>query len=131
MSDPIANMLTSLRNANHRFFEKVDVPVSKIAMAISKILKEEGFIANYKVMENGKTSSLLRLYLRYTPVHERVLRGVQRVSRPGLRVYRGYSKLRWLLSDLHVVVVSTPKGIMTAREACRAKLGGEVICKVW
>ncbi len=126
VTDPIADMLTMVRNGVAARHEKVDVRLSKMNHAIADVLKQEGFIRNVRQMPNG-----LRIYLRYDPQGRSFLRGVQRVSRPGLRVYAPRKELRAILRGLGVAIVSTPKGIMTDRQARQANIGGEVLCKVW
>jgi len=130
MTDPIADMLTRLRNANRALHDRVDIPASRIKVQIARILKEEGFIRNYRSIEGGK-QGVLRLYLKYGPDNMRVITDIQRVSRPGLRVYTGVGKLPRVLSGLGVAIVSTSKGLMTDRTAREGKVGGEVLCAVW
>ena len=126
VSDPIADMLTMVRNAVGARHEKVDVRVSKMNRAIIEVLKREGFVRNFREMPNG-----LRIYLRYDPKGQSFLRGVQRVSKPGLRIYAPRKELRSILRGLGVAIVSTPKGMMTDRQARQANVGGEVLCRVW
>ncbi len=126
VTDPIADMLTMVRNGVAARHEKVDVRLSKMNHAIADVLKQEGFIRNVRQMPSG-----LRIYLRYDPQGRSFLRGVQRVSKPGLRVYAPRKELRAILRGLGVAIVSTPQGIMTDRQARQANIGGEVLCKVW
>lgn len=129
-TDPIADMLTCLRNAVRRRHPKVDVPASKIKAEIARILKEEGFIAAYKVIEENRRK-LLRVYLKYAPDKQSVITGVRRISTPGRRLYRGTHELRPVVGGLGISILSTPKGIMTSRAARRSGVGGEVLCEVW
>jgi small subunit ribosomal protein S8 len=130
MTDPIADMLTRIRNANMAYHEKVDVPASRVKEAIARILLKEGFIRNYKLIEDGK-QGLLRIYLKYGEDKERVISELVRVSKPGRRVYVGRDELPKVKSGLGVAILSTSKGIMTDHEARKANVGGEVLCYVW
>lgn len=130
MSDPIANMLVQLANANHKFKETVDVPASKIKAEIIRVLKEEGFIGNYRVSQDKKTNTL-RVSMKYSAQRERIIQGFQRVSKPGLRVYRKASEIPSIRNGLGTAIVSTSKGVMSAQKAKEKKLGGEVLCYVW
>ncbi|MBI4057071.1 MAG: 30S ribosomal protein S8 [Elusimicrobia bacterium] len=132
VNDPVADMLTRIRNANAKFKDRVDVPFSKLKLQLSRVLKEEGFIANYKnLYSEGQKRGVIRVFLRYTPQKEAVLKGIRRVSRPGLRVYRSYQKLPKIRAGYGVNILSTPKGILTDRQAVEGKVGGEVLCQVW
>ncbi len=135
VSDPIADMLTRIRNATMAGHPVVSMPSSKMKVAIAKILKEEGYIGNYEVVE-GRTPAhkVLNIYLKY--VGERrdrrsVIAGLERVSRPGRRVYTGKKHIPWVLSGMGVAILSTPKGVMTGKRARQLGVGGEVLCKVW
>ena len=128
--DTIGNFLTSIRNASSKGLEKTDVSVSKIRMVLAKILKEEGFIQSYRLMEENHVP-FLRIQLKYTDKHEPVMIGIKRVSRPGLRIYNGTEKLPRVDGGLGVAIVSTSKGMMTNKKARQLKLGGEIICHVW
>ncbi|MBI3997559.1 MAG: 30S ribosomal protein S8 [Armatimonadetes bacterium] len=130
ITDSIADMLTRLRNANAARHDHVLVPLSRMKVEIAKILKAEGFIADYQVIER-KPQNQLRLQLRYGPKRQQVLTGVRRVSRPGLRIYAKRVSLPQVRRGLGVAIVSTSRGIMTDREARRHGVGGEVICYVW
>jgi len=130
MTDPIADMLTRIRNANRALHDRVDIPASRVKVEIARILKEEGFVRNYRLIEGGK-QGVLRLYLKYGPDNMRVITDIQRVSRPGLRVYARARKLPRVRSGLGVAIVSTPRGLMTDRAAREGKVGGEVLCAVW
>lgn len=130
IADPIADLLTRLRNANTKFHEQVELPHSRIKENILRVLKEEGFIANTKRYEDeGKP--MLRVYMRYTPERKQVIVGLQRVSRPSLHIYRGAHELPRLFSGIGVSILSTSRGILTAKKAHQMKIGGEVLCTVW
>lgn len=132
MTDPIADMLTRIRNGIQAHHDRVELPVSKLKVEIAKILKSEGFITNYKVVEdNGKPQGMLRLYLKYSDDGEPVIHGIERVSRPGRRVYRGKEELPKVLGGLGLAIVSTSKGVMAGSEAAKSGVGGEVLCQVW
>ncbi|HSU18378.1 MAG TPA: 30S ribosomal protein S8 [Acidobacteriaceae bacterium] len=130
LTDPVADFLTRIRNAHRARHQKLDVPASRLKGEIARILKEEGYIANYKpVEENGQ--NLLRVYLKYGPNNEAVIRDVQRVSRPGCRVYVGKDGIRRVQGGLGISIMTTPKGVMTGRQARREGVGGEILCEVW
>ena len=130
MTDPIADMLTRLRNANSAYHDTVSMPHSKLKATIAKILEAEGYIAGSSVAdaEVGKT---LTLTLKYGPNRERSLAGVRRVSKPGLRVYTKSTEVRRVLGGLGISVLSTSQGLLTDREARKRKVGGEILCQVW
>lgn len=130
MTDPIADMLTRIRNASRARHKKVDVPASNMKREIARIMAEERFIDNFAYYEDGKQGQL-RLYLRYDERNQGIIRGLQRVSKPGLRHYAAKGRIPKVLRGLGIAIVSTSKGIMTDREARKAGVGGEVICKVW
>lgn len=130
VNDPIADMLTRIRNAAAVRHPQVVVPVSKVKVEIAKILTQEGFIAGYKLTDEQPQSNML-ITLKYTGKGDSVINGVERVSKPGRRVYIGYKEIPWVRSGLGVNIVSTPQGLMTGRKARRAKLGGEILCNVW
>lgn len=129
-SDPISDMLAAITNANHKLKERVDLPASALKKEVAQVLKDEGYIADYKVLPDRK-QGVLRVFLKYLPNKTRVLQGVKRVSRPGLRVYRGYEELPKLRGGLGMSIVSTSKGLMTDRRSRKEKLGGEVLAQVW
>lgn len=135
MTDPIADMLTRIRNAATAGHPRVEMPSSKMKVAIARILKEEGYIEGYQVIEGERPShKVLRIRLKYVGErrHRRpVIAGLERISKPGRRVYAGVRELPWVKSGLGVAIVSTPKGVMTADRARKLGVGGEVICKVW
>lgn len=130
LTDPIADMLTRIRNANHQRHETVDVPASKIKLAIAEILKEEGYINGYEVIEEG-VQNTIRIALKYINKKERVITGIRRISKPGLRIYVNSNELPTVLGGLGIAVISTSKGIMTDKAARQQKVGGEVLCYVW
>jgi small subunit ribosomal protein S8 len=129
-SDPIADMLTRVRNALRAKHQKVDVPASKLKMEIARILKEEGYIINFKLAEDG-TQKSIRLYLKYTPTNEPAIAAIERVSRPGCRVYVGSNDIPRVLGGLGVNILTTPRGVMTGRDARKEGVGGELLCQVW
>jgi small subunit ribosomal protein S8 len=130
MTDPIADMLTRIRNANQALLERVDIPASRFKVELAKILKAEGFIRAYRLIDDKK-QGVLRVYLKFGAGNERVIQGLRRVSRPGLRVYRKSPKIPRMVGALGVAVVSTPQGLMTGKIARERGLGGEVLCYVW
>nr|Q2RFR1.1 RecName: Full=Small ribosomal subunit protein uS8; AltName: Full=30S ribosomal protein S8 [Moorella thermoacetica ATCC 39073] len=130
MTDPIADFLTRIRNANMVYQEKVEVPASRVKRALAEILKNEGYIKNYEYIEDNK-QGILRLYLKYGPNKEKVITGLKRISCPGLRVYAKKGEIPRVLGGLGVAVISTSKGILTDKEARRQGVGGEVICYIW
>ncbi|SHE35392.1 SSU ribosomal protein S8P [Ferrithrix thermotolerans DSM 19514] len=132
MSDPIADMLTRIRNASSAKHEKVLMPGSKVKENLAKILEKEGFIAGYRMSDAAdRPGSVLEVTLKYSPTRQAAINGIQRVSKPGLRVYRRADAIPRVLGGLGVAVLSTSKGLMTDREARKAHMGGEVICYVW
>ncbi len=130
MTDPIADMLTRIRNANQMRYEEVEVPASKIKEEIAKVLKEEGYIAGYKI-KKGDVQNTIVLNLKYVNRKERVITGLKRISKPGLRVYAKANEMPKVLNGLGIAIVSTSKGIMTAKKAKENSLGGEVLAYVW
>ena len=130
MSDPIADMLTRIRNANMVRHEKLELPASNIKTQIADILKREGFIRDYEVIKDDK-QGVLRMFLKYGAGDERVITGLKRISKPGLRVYAKAGELPRVLNGLGIAVVSTSKGILTDKEAREQAIGGEVLAYVW
>ena len=130
ITDPIADMLTRIRNANTAHHETVDVPLSRMKKAVAAILKEEGFIRNFNVTEEGPQGTL-RIELKYGPEKEKVITGLRRISRPGLRVYAARTEIPRVLGGLGLVIISTSKGIMSGKRAKREGFGGEVLAYVW
>ena len=132
MTDPVADMLTRIRNANQAMHEGVVMPSSKQKIALADLLKEEGYITDFDVSTSEKsTGDVLSITMKYTDSRERVISGLRRVSKPGLRVYTKSDKIPRGLGGLGVAVVSTSKGLMSDREARRRRMGGEVLCYVW
>ena len=129
--DPIADFLTRVRNANMKKKEKVDIPFSKIKTEIARILKEEGYIANFKAVHNETKGGVVRVFLKYTPENECVIQGLRRVSKPGSRVYSAYNNIPKVRGAFGISILSTSKGLMTDAQAKAAKIGGEVLCQVW
>jgi small subunit ribosomal protein S8 len=130
MTDPIADMLTRIRNANIVYHDSVEIPGSKMKLAVAKILKEEGYVRDYTYFDDGK-QGILRVYLKYGANKEKVITGIKRISKPGLRVYANKDEVPRVLSGLGIAILSTSKGIMTDRQAREEGIGGEVICYVW
>ena len=130
MTDPIADMLTRIRNASKAKLEKVDIPSSKLKLEIAKILKDEGYIKNLKMVKDRR-QGVIRVYLKYTDEEAPVIQGLKRVSRPGCRVYVGNDTIPKVLAGLGVAILSTPKGIQTGKQARKDNVGGEVLCHVW
>ncbi|HAA08694.1 MAG: 30S ribosomal protein S8 [Syntrophomonadaceae bacterium] len=130
MTDPIADFLTRIRNGNMVMHETVEVPGSKIKMSIANIMKEEGYIKDYEYIEDGK-QGIIRIYLKYGPNKEKVITGIKRISKPGLRVYVKKDEIPRVLGGLGTAVISTSKGLMTDKKARKEGLGGEVICYIW
>ena len=130
MTDPIADMLTRIRNANVVKHETVDVPASNMKKELSRILLEEGFIRGYDVIEDGK-QGIIRIQLKYGQTGERVISGLKRISKPGMRVYADKHEVPRVLNGLGISIISTSKGILTDKQARKENVGGEVICYVW
>ena len=130
MSDVIADMLTRIRNANDAKHATVDIPASKMKKAIADILVEEGYVKSYQIIEDGK-QGVIRITLKYGQGKAKVIRGIRRVSKPGLRIYAGYEDMPKVMNGLGIVIVSTSKGIMTDKKARATKIGGEVLAFVW
>ena len=130
MTDPIADLLTRIRNGIQAHHDRVELPSSKLKVEIAKILKSEGFISNYKVVD-GDIQSTLRIYLKYSEDGEPVIHGIERVSRPGRRVYRNKQEIPRVLGGLGLAIVSTSRGVLSGSDAARTGVGGEVLCQVW
>jgi small subunit ribosomal protein S8 len=130
MSDPIADMLTRIRNANLVRHESVELPASTVKKQIAEILKREGFIRDAEYVEDNK-QGLIRIFLKYGPNNERVITGLKRISKPGLRVYTKSNEVPRVVGGLRIAIISTTKGIITDKEARQGKSGGEVLCYVW
>jgi small subunit ribosomal protein S8 len=147
MTDPIADMLTRIRNASLVERPAVEMPATKVKVAIAKVLVEEGFVLGYRIGKYntdaqghkdfqevtglGEPHTVLQVYLKYGPDGEKVIRHIQRYSKPGRRVYQGYKDVRHVLDGLGIAVISTSKGVMSDRQARQQKIGGEVLCTVW
>jgi small subunit ribosomal protein S8 len=130
MTDPIADMLTRIRNACHARHKRVDVPASNLKRELARVLAENRFIDNFAFIQDSNQGKL-RLYLRYDGANGNIIQGLQRISRPGLRKYTPKDRIPRVLNGLGIAVISTSKGVMTDRQARRAGIGGEVLCKVW
>lgn len=130
VSDPIADMLTRIRNGLKARFPKVDVPASKLKLEIVRILKDEGYILNYKIVDEGNHKAI-RVYLKYSETGQPAISNLERVSRPGCRVYVGSREIPKVLGGLGISILTTPKGVMTGKEARRQNVGGELLCKVY
>lgn len=131
VSDPIADMLTRIRNALAAKHETVLVPASKMKLALAAILKNEDFIKDFEVLDEGTPQAAIKIYLRYTGKKQPVLTGLRRVSKPGLRVYVRTEKIPRVYGGLGVAILSTPRGVMTGQQAWRQRVGGELLCYVW
>ena len=130
MTDPIADLLTRIRNASRAEHEKVDIPSSKLKLRMAEILKDEGFIKNFRVIEDNK-QGVLRVYLKYGAGSERIISGIVRVSRPGRRIYVTKDKIPRILGGMGIAILSTSAGVMTDRQVKKQHLGGEVLAYVW
>jgi len=130
MTDPIADMLTRLRNANQAYHESVTMPTSKLKVEIAKLLEREGYISGWEVVP-GKPVNMLKINLKYGPNRERTISGVRRISKPGLRVYAKKEGLPRVLGGLGIAIISTSQGLLTDRQAHKAGIGGEVLAYVW
>ena len=129
-ADPIADMLTRVRNALAARHAKVDVPASRLKNEIARIMKDEGYLLNYKLTEEG-AKKFIRLYLKYTPQNTSVITKIERVSRPGCRVYSGSKDIQRVLGGLGISIMTTPKGVMTGAAARKEGVGGEILCRIW
>jgi small subunit ribosomal protein S8 len=130
LTDPVADFLTRIRNSIRARHQKLDVPASRLKTEIARILKDEGYIANYEAVEESG-QKVLRVYLKYGVNNEAAIRDLQRVSRPGCRVYVGRDEIRRVQGGLGISIMTTPKGVMTGRQARREGVGGEILCEVW
>jgi small subunit ribosomal protein S8 len=131
MVDPISDMLTRIRNAARGRHPRVEMPASRLKAEIARILKEEGYISTFKVIEESKAKRTLRVFLKYTSGRQNVITDLQRVSRPGRRVYVGKGEIRPVMGGTGINILSTPQGVMTGHAARRAGVGGEILCEVW
>ena len=130
LTDPVADFLTRIRNAHGARHPKFDVPASKLKLEIARILKEEGYIANYKISEEDSKKTL-RVYLKYGPNNEAAINCIERISRPGCRVYVGQTDIPRVQGGLGINILTTPRGVMTGRTAHKEGVGGEVLCRIW
>lgn len=130
MTDPMADMLTRIRNACHARHRRVDIPASKLKREVARVLAETRFIDNFAYIEDDK-QGVLRLFLRYDDENDSLIKGLKRISKPGLRKYASKSEIPRVLRGLGIAIISTSRGVMTDREARRAGVGGEVLCNVW
>ena len=130
VTDPVANMLTKIRNANMAVFDKVDIPTSKLKLEITKILKNEGYVKNFKkIVQDGQ--DYLRIFLKYEDDKTPIIQGIKRLSTPGRRVYRGYKSMPRVFNGYGTLIISTSIGVTTGRKAVEKKVGGELLCSVW
>lgn len=130
VTDPLADMLTRIRNANMTKHSKVDMPASKIKVSLAKILKDEGYVKNYKLIKDRK-HGLLRIYLKYDESNQGIITGLKRLSKPGRRVYVSTREIPPVLNGMGIAILSTSKGVMSHREAREHNVGGELLCSVW
>ena len=132
MTDPIADMLTRIRNGNVAFHDEIRMPTSKLKESLAQVLVKEGYIEGFAIADNSdRPGSTMTITMKYSPERERTISGIQRISKPGLRVYRAADKLPRVLGGLGVAVLSTSQGLMTDREARKRNVGGEILCFVW
>lgn len=131
MTDPIADMLTRIRNGIQSHHDRVELPASKLKVEIARILKSEGFIRNFALVDKDKLQATLRIDLKYSADGEPVIHGIERISRPGRRVYRNKADIPRVLGGLGLAIVSTSKGVLAGHEAAKSGIGGEVLCQVW
>jgi small subunit ribosomal protein S8 len=130
MTDPLADMFTRIRNGSKAKFEKIDIPSSKLKKELAKVLKEEGFIKNFKVIAGDQQHEMIRVFLKYDASRKGVIQ-IRRVSKPGRRVYVGHERIPSVMGGLGISILSTPKGILTDKSSREANVGGEVLCYVW
>lgn len=130
-TDPIADMLTRIRNAVRAKHPRVDLPSSRMKVEIARILKDEGYLANYKVVDESKVKKTLRVFLRYTPDRRSVITDLRRVSRPGCRRYVARTEIKPVVGGMGIAILSTPRGVMTGQAARKEGVGGELLCEVW
>ena len=130
-TDPIADMLTRIRNASRAKHARVDLPSSKLKVEVARILKDEGYLASYKVVDDTKVKKTLRVYLRYTSDRRSVISNLKRISRPGCRRYVGKTDIRPVVGGMGIAILSTPRGLMTGQAARKEGVGGELLCEVW
>ena len=131
MTDPVADMLSRIRNGIQAHHDRVEIPASKLKVEIARILKSEGFIRNYALVDKDATQATLRVDLKYSPDGEPVIHGIERILRPGRRVYRNKQEIPSVLGGLGLAIVSTSKGVLAGHDAAKNGIGGEVLCQVW
>ena len=131
LTDPMGDMLTSIRNGSQAGKPQVEVPASKLSSAVLECMKQEGFIQNWRLMEDQNRQGRLRIYLKYTKDRRPILRQIRRISKPGLRIYRGKGELPKVYSGMGIAILTTPKGVMTDTQAREQGIGGEILCHVW
>lgn len=131
LTDPIADMLTRIRNAARAKHPRVDIPTSRMKVEIARILKEEGYVASYKVVDEGRVRKVLRLMLRYTPDRRSIITDLRRISRPGCRRYVGKDDIRKVVGGMGTAILSTPRGLMSGGTARKEGVGGELLCEIW
>ena len=130
MSDPLADMLTRIRNATKSHFNSIEMPLSKLKVSVAKVLKSEGYISEYSILESG-AQGILKIELKYGANNERVITGIKRVSKPGHRQYKSSDKIPKVMSGLGVAILTTSQGIVTDKEARQKNIGGELLCEIW
>ena len=130
-TDPISDLLTRIRNAARAKHARVDLPASKLKTEIVRILKEEGYISTFKLVDESKVKKTLRVFLKYSPDKRSVITGLRRISRPGSRRYISVTEIRAVMGGLGISILTTPRGVMTGRSARKARVGGELLCEVW
>ena len=130
VSDPVADMLTKIRNANREKFDRVDVPTSRLKLEVVKILKNEGYIKNFKKISQD-SRNVIRIFLKYDDTMTPVIHGIQKISKPGRRIYSGYKRLPRVLNGYGTLIISTSAGVTTGRKAAERGVGGELLCSVW
>jgi small subunit ribosomal protein S8 len=131
MTDPVADLLSRIRTANLAKHDRLDVPVSKLKLEVCRILKEQGYVESYQVLDGDPVKKQVRIFLRYTPDGEPLIRSIKRVSKPGRRVYKGAEEIRPVLNGLGVGIISTSQGLLTDAQARQRRVGGEVLCEVY
>lgn len=130
VTDPIADFLNRIKNGQKARFDKVDIPASRVKASLARILKEEGYIKNFKLLRDDK-QGIIRVQLKYADAREPAIAGIKRISKPGCRVYVGHNDIPRVLNGLGIAIVSTSKGVMTDRQARTERIGGELLCSVW
>lgn len=131
MTDPIADLLSRIRTAHLAKHDRLDAPASKLKLEVCRILKDQGYIGDFELLQDDPIKQQLRIYLRYTPEGQPIIRHLKRISTPGRRVYRGADELRPVLNGLGIGIVSTSQGLLTDSEARKRRVGGEILCEVW